>query len=220
LSRYTQLTAIADCGDEATSRRIRVPRYVVDLSAAGEAAANGQWDEALPRYRAAAAVSPDPGAIWRRLVSQLCKADRRDMLRTICSEAATVCPGDLWLSLQLAKTCFDEGCVADALAELDRAAGMAPTADRPWIARGDFLLATGCRDEAVAAYRQAIAIRPPGHYLAHAGLGEALIDAHQRTAGDESFRTALALGPASGRPGVMRRWAEAIRRNSNQGNGV
>ena len=130
------------------------------------------------------------------------------------------CPDDLWLSLQLATTRFDDGRIADALVELDRAAAMAPAADRPWIARGDFLLATGRRDEALAAYRQAIAILPPGHYLAHAGLGEAFIDAGQRSRGDASFRTALTREPISLRPGVMQRWAAAILRNENQDNGA
>jgi tetratricopeptide (TPR) repeat protein len=76
---------------------------------------------------------------------------------------------------------------------LRRAEGLDPADARLPLARGSQYLLLGRAEEAVAAYREALAIEPrPEIYL---NLGRAQLGAGDREAARESFRRALALDP-------------------------
>jgi hypothetical protein len=105
-------------------------------------------------------------------------------------------------TLRPAREAIDHGDLAGARMIADRAAALNPTAVRPWLTFARWMDDTGHSEEAVAAYREALARRPP-HWVARVALPTVLADAGRTDEAAEARAAAEAFLDAEGiNPGV------------------
>jgi Flp pilus assembly protein TadD len=104
-------------------------------------------------------------------------------------------PNNVPALLNLAKIDEDRGRLDEAASELRSAAALDPANPTVLVNLGTVYTKAGRYDDAIGAYRDALRHPSPADYLAHNGLGVALIRQGRRTEAVEEFREALRLKP-------------------------
>ncbi|MFO1418698.1 MAG: tetratricopeptide repeat protein [Methylotetracoccus sp.] len=180
------------------------------LYEADQAAASGDMDGAVRLYRDAALGAADRTAVWLRLIDFLKAAGDNERALEAAREAVSNCPDEPSLLLAQSAVAKELGALDEALACAEQAVRFAPEAPLGWLRFGEILCDTACWTRAEEALRKAIALQAPGHFWAHARLGQALIHTGQRAAGDQAFGRAIELVPSSGKAVIWHRWAQAL----------
>jgi tetratricopeptide (TPR) repeat protein len=85
-----------------------------------------------------------------------------------------------------------------------------PDSSEAWMRKGEWLCDDGRWDEGVVALRHSIGLDLPGHFWAHARMGDALIRRGFREEGEVSFLNALAIAPDAGRAAIYHRFSDAL----------
>ena len=104
-------------------------------------------------------------------------------------------PDNVPALLNLAKVDEDRGRLDEAASELRSALALDPANTTVLVNLGTVYTKAGRYDEAIGAYRDALRHPSPADYLAHNGLGVALIRQGRRLEAVEEFREALRLKP-------------------------
>ncbi len=104
-------------------------------------------------------------------------------------------PDNVPALLNLAKVDEDRGRLDEAASELRQALAVDPADPTVLVNLGTVYTKAGRYEDAIGAYRDALRYPSPDDYLAHNGLGVALIRQGRRTEAVEEFREALRLRP-------------------------
>ncbi|MDD5562538.1 MAG: tetratricopeptide repeat protein [Thermoanaerobaculaceae bacterium] len=104
-------------------------------------------------------------------------------------------PDNVPALLNLAKVDEDRGRLDEAASELRQALAVDPADPTVLVNLGTVCTKAGRYEDAIGAYRDALRHPSPDDYLAHNGLGVALIRQGRRTEAVEEFREALRLKP-------------------------
>jgi tetratricopeptide (TPR) repeat protein len=218
LALHRQLCECAGM-DVSAVRRRRISK-INDFSRlleADRAVEAGNTNRAIVQYRAAAATSPDPRAIWARIIKLMIEKDLAADLATACDEAIRRFPLDREFLMIRASTHRREGHLHEAMQVVARVLELYPATVQAWLRKGEWHCEIGDRGAGILALKHAIGLEPPGHFWAHAVLGDALIRLHCREEGDASFTRSLELAPSGDRARVHHRMSNALLADGDDG---
>lgn len=177
---------------------------------ADRAVRDGQVDAAACLYREIAGVIPDPRLVWTRLVGLLSEHGSAAQALEAGEQALRACPSDPDLMLLVATAQRKLGRTEAALGLVEQALTVVPKAPHAWLRKGECLRDLERWEDAASALKQAVLLQSPGHFWAHAQLGEVLLRSGRREEGADAFERALGLAPQADRALVNHRWAQTL----------
>ena len=168
-------------------------KYHYNLGAALQAL--GRFNEALERYRSAAALAPEVAAVRRALAHLLHSLGRPAQAEAQFRAALTLAPEDADAHAGLGATLHALGRLEDAEDSIRSALDHRPDHAPTLVNLGAVLHAQGRLDNAAACHRRAVALEP-ALVPAHVNLGAVLQGMGRMADAVKCYRQALTLSPA------------------------
>lgn len=147
----------------------RAAREQTALIEAARAVKAGDFPEAETLLRNAIAAAPASALAYADLASLLCRLERRDEAIALLDQAIAANAGIIWPLSIKAAVLSAERLAEDAVQAHAAVVARAPQATIPWTNYAHALQTVGRTDEAMEAYRRAIALNP-GNGSAWLGL--------------------------------------------------